>query len=174
MSWDWGTINQVADEALVTAGIGFLIVRQFLWRSAELRRMLWMPAIILGLGIVSLLGEVQGLRWVPADWCIPGELVLVFLTGTAMGYVTHLRTAQQRVQYKLTGAGIALWAVFLTIRIGSFFLASALGANLSDAMGPILLSFGTNRLAATLIVRRRVRRLITAIDREPSRPAETR
>ena len=96
-----------------------------------------------------------GFPWAPADWLIVAELGLVAITGTAMGYATHFRTAGGRLQYRLTWTGIILWAIFVTIRIGNFALASTLGANLADATGLILLSFGVNRLAAILVVRHR-------------------
>lgn len=161
MSWDWGAINQIADDVLITGGIAILIVRQFIWRSAELHRMLRLPVIIIAIGAVYLVVELWGgFHWVPGDWFIVGELVLVALTGTAMGYVTRFRTAQDRLQYRLTAAGIWLWLVFAAIRIGSFYLAEALGADLAAATGLILLSFGVNRLAAITVVRRRAQRIL--------------
>jgi hypothetical protein len=159
---DWGTIDQVADDVIVTVGIAILIVRQFIWRSAELRRMLRLPAIIMAVGLGYLVIELWGgFRWVPGDWLIAGELALVALTGTAMGRVTRFRTDQGGLQYKLTTPGLALWAVFIGIRVGMFYLAGALGANLTDQTGLILLSFGVNRLAAAVVVRRRARRLLS-------------
>jgi energy-converting hydrogenase Eha subunit C len=167
MSWDWGTIDKMADDALIMVGIVMLIVRQFSWRSAELHRMLRLPVIIIATGIAYLAVELWGgSRWVPGDWFIVAELGLVALTGTAMGYVTHFRITQNRLQYKLTAAGLWLWLVFLAIRIGSFYLAVALGANLADATGLILLSFGVNRLTAIVVVRRRAERLFTTAPRD--------
>jgi hypothetical protein len=154
---DWAVISEVADDVLIAVGIGFLVVRQFVWRSAQLSRMLRMPVAIIAIAIGYLVVEFSGgLDWVPADWIIVAELLLVACTGTAMGHVTRFRTAGGRLQYKLTGAGIWLWLVFLCIRAGSFAIASVLGANLGEATGIVLLSFGINRLAAVLVVRRRI------------------
>lgn len=156
MEWNWGAINQVADDILITIGISVLIIRQFIWRSARLDRMLRMPAIVIAAGIIYLIIEVSGeFAWVPADWLIVAELGVVAITGTAMGYATHFREAHDNLQYRLTWIGIILWAVFVAIRIGNFALASTLGANLAEATGLILLSFGINRLAAIAVVRRR-------------------
>jgi hypothetical protein len=160
MSWDWGELNRLADDILITAGIVILIVRQFLWRSADTHRMLRLPAIIVAAGVGFLAVELWGgLRWVPADWCVVGELGLVAVTGTAMGSVTRFRGTAERLQYRLTASGLWLWLAFVAIRLGSLYLAAALGANLAGATGLILLSFGVNRLAAILVVRRRARRL---------------
>ncbi|WP_370935198.1 hypothetical protein [Amycolatopsis sp. cg13] len=145
----------MVDDVLLALGIGILIVRQFQWRSAEPRRMLLMPVLLIVVGLVYLGFELGG-GFESADWLLVGELVLVAGTGTAMGYVTRFRQAGG-LQYRLTGAGIVLWAVFLAVRVGSFALASVLGAHLLDATGLILVSFGVNRLAASLVVRRRIR-----------------
>lgn len=143
----------MVDDVLIAVAVGILIVRQFQWRSAEARRMLLMPLLVIAVGLVCLGFEIHGLQ--RADWLLVGELVLVAGTGAAMGRVTRFRRADG-LQYRLTGAGIALWAVLLAIRIGSFALASVLGARLLDATGLILVSFGVNRLAASLVVRHRI------------------
>lgn len=74
-----------------------------------------------------------------------------------MGHVTRFRTVDEHLQYKLNTAGLWLWGLFVGIRVGSFYLASALGASLADATGLVLPSFGVNRLAAILVVGRRAR-----------------
>ncbi len=77
------------------------------------------------------------------------------LTGTAMGYATHFRTAHDTLEYRLTWAGVTLWAVFVAVTVGNFALAGSLGANLADATGLIVLSFGVNPLTAIAVVRHR-------------------
>lgn len=160
MTWNWIDINQGVDDVVITAGIGVLIVRQFLWRSAQTRRMLRIPTLIIAAGIVYLIFQLWGgVDWRAPDWLIVAELLLVAFTGTAMGYVTHFRRVGDQIQYRLTKIGIFLWALFIVVRIANFALADALGANLADATGLILLSFGINRLAAILVVRRRLVRV---------------
>ncbi|MBF4571982.1 hypothetical protein ITJ64_05575 [Herbiconiux sp. VKM Ac-1786] len=167
MQWDWSTANQILDDVIIAAGIIILIVRQFVWRSTQLHRMLRMPVVIIAAGLVYLAIELWGgFGWVAADWVIIGELVLVTVTGTVMGLVTRFRTANAHLQYKLSPAGILLWALFIVIRVGSFYLASVLGANLAEATGLILLSFGANRLAAILVVRKRAEALLTTESRD--------
>ncbi|WP_434619470.1 hypothetical protein [Arthrobacter sp. A5] len=170
MGWDWRAINSTLDDVSITVGIAIMIVRQFIWRSAQLHRMMRLPLIVICLGIVYLVSELwEGFRWVLGDWLIVGELVLVSITGTAMGFVTRFRTAGANLQYRLTGIGLILWGVFIAIRIGFFTLAELLGANLLYATGLILLSFGVNRLAAILVVRRRTREILNP-NRGPARP----
>lgn len=155
-------VNTIADDLLIGIGIAVLIVRQFLWRSAELNRMLRLPVIVIGVGIVYVVVELrQQLVWSPADWLVFAELLLVAVTGTIMGRVTQFRRVQGRLQYRLTRAGLALWAVFVVIRVGSFALAHLLGTHLLEATGMILVSFGANRLAASLVVRHRAGAHIT-------------
>ncbi|MFC8800813.1 hypothetical protein ACFT2C_24040 [Promicromonospora sp. NPDC057138] len=156
MSLDWGAINQIADNLIIAVGIAVLIVRQFLWRSAVLHRMLRLPSLVIAAGVGYLGVELgTGFQWVPGDWFIIGELALVAITGTAMGYVTRFRAVETRLEYRLTGPGVGLWAVFVAIRAGFFLLATASGADLAGATGLVLLSFGVNRLAAIMVVRRR-------------------
>jgi hypothetical protein len=163
MDWNWGAIDQITDDAIITIGIAILIVRQFIWRSARLNRMICTPVIIIAAGIVHLIVELAGgFTWVTADWLIVAELGLVAITGTAMGYAMHFRRPKDQLQYRLTWVGIILWAVFMAIRVSNFALASTLGANLADATGLILLSFGINRLAAIAVVRRRALPLLAA------------
>ncbi len=84
MTVGWSAINQIADYVIITVGIAVLIIRQFIWRSAELHRMLRLPALIIGAGIAYLVFEVWGgFAWVPADWLIVAELGLVAITGTS-------------------------------------------------------------------------------------------
>lgn len=163
MRWDWGAINHVLDDVVITLGIAVLIVRQFIWRSTKLHRMLRLPITIIVAGLAYLVVELWGgFRWVPADWILLGELLLVAVTGTVMGQVTRFRTDKGQLQYKLSPDGVWLWATFIAIRMGFFFLASAMGANLAEATSLILLSFGVNRLAAILVVRRRADRILAA------------
>lgn len=172
MSWDWGAINQIGDDVIITIGIAVLIVRQFIWRSAELQRMLRLPMLIIAAGVVYLVVELwAGFQWVPGDWFIVCELALVAITGTAMGYVTRFRTVDDRLQYKLTAPGIGLWAIFIAIRGGFFFFATAFGANLADATGLILVSFGVNRLAAIAVVRRRAEAILADRPRDAAESA---
>lgn len=155
-------INTIADDLIIGAGIALLIIRQFLWRSADLTRMLRMPAIVIAAGIVYLVIELRrGFAWSSSDWLVFGELLLVALTGTIMGHITNFRRVEGRLQYRLTRPGLALWAAFVAIRVGSFAVAHILGAHLLETTGMILVSFGANRLAASLIVRHRAQSLDT-------------
>lgn len=162
MGGDWAAINQIVDAVLIALGIGVLIVRQFLWRTAQLSRMLRMPALVIAMGLVYLVVELRsGFHWVAADWLVVAELAMVAITGTMMGYATRFRVKSGRLQYRLTGIGVLLWAVFVAVRVANFALAGALGADLGEATGLILLSFGINRLAAILIVRYRATSIVT-------------
>lgn len=170
MNWDWGAINQVADNVIIAAGIAWLIARQFTWRSAELKLMLRIPVVVVAAGLAYLAIELWGgFQWVAGNWLVVAELGLVAVTGTAMGYVTRFRTVSGLLQYRLTGMGLVLWVVFVAIRLGNFALASVLGANLADATGLILLSFGVNRLAAIIVLRRRAKMLMA---RNPAAPIQ--
>jgi len=158
VSWDWASVNRAVDDAAVVGGIVFLVVRQFRWRSAEPHRMLRLPLVIVAVGVGYLGVELwTAVLWTPADCLVLVELLLVALTGVVMGRVTRFRVVDDRLQYKLTWAGIWLWVLFVAIRVGSYSLAHALGSRLAGATGPLLISFGANRLPSVLVVRARAR-----------------
>lgn len=153
-----GAFVQGLDDVLIAVGIVVLIVRQFRWRSARPRRMLRLPVIVLVVGLGYLLAPPwHGLGWSVADWLIAGELGVDAATGLAMGYVTRFRVLDGELRYRLTTAGLWLWLVFIALRAGSFVLAESWGARGAETTGVILLTFGVNRLAAALVVRRRAR-----------------
>jgi hypothetical protein len=146
------------DTIAVTAGICFLVVRQFLWRTADAARLFVLPLSIIAVGVVSVVWEV--LRGEPLTLftlaVVCAEAVLVFGTGTAMGWMTQFRQRGGVLSYRLVPEGMILWGVFLAIRVGSLFLAGRFGAHLLDTTGAIMVSFGINRLANSLVVRRRI------------------
>ena len=169
-SVNWTAVNTVVDDIAISAGVVVLIVRQFRWRSAELHRMLQLPVSIVVIGLGYLAVELsRGFSWAAGDWIVVAELVLVAATGTAMGYVTRFRRRPARsisapdqdapLQYKLTSPGLWLWVGFVVIRVASYYLAARRGADVGRATGLVLISFGINRVAAVLVVRRRARRL---------------
>jgi hypothetical protein len=165
-------INTIADDLIIAVGIAVLIIRQFLWRSADLARMLRMPVVVIGAGIVYLRVELRhGFVWSATEWLVLAELVLVAITGTIMGHVTRFRRVEGGVQYRLTRPGVLLWAAFVAIRVGGFALAHLLGARLLETTGMILVSFGANRLAASLVVRRRADTLITPSPEQTTTPS---
>ncbi|SIS17802.1 hypothetical protein [Williamsia sterculiae] len=156
----WMTVDHVVDDVAIATGVAFLIIRQFAWRTADPGRMARLPAVILAIGVgYSTVDFMTGYRWHAADWVMAAELVMVTVTGLAMGHVTRFRSVDGRVQYKLTGNGVWLWGLFVVIRIGSMVAAVELGAGLATATGPLLVSFAVNRIAAIVVVRRRTRRI---------------
>ena len=120
--------------------------------------MLRLPLALVGLGVAMTAVESIRTRWVTADWLLVGELLLVAATGTVMGRATRFRSGADGLKYRLRASGLLLWFAFLGIRLGVFALAARLGADILSASGLVLLSFGVNRLAATLVVRRRALR----------------
>jgi hypothetical protein len=149
------------DTIAVIAGIGFLISRQFLWRAADAARLFVLPLCIVGAGVVWVAWEV--LRGEPLTLLtlavVCAEAVLVSATGMAMGWMTQIRERNGVLSYRLVPGGLVLWGVFLAIRVGSFVLAGRLGAHLLDTTGAITVSFGINRLANSVVVRRRIKHL---------------
>jgi hypothetical protein len=126
--------------------------------------MLLLPAIVIAYGVGSVGWDVwHGERLITVDFAVlAGELVLVCCTGAVMGLRTKFRRVDEKLQYKLDIWGILLWAVFIAIRLGSFALSTHLGAHLLETTGAIMISFGINRVACSIIVRRRSARGVGA------------
>lgn len=154
------TVGSLFDTLVVTLGIGLLIVRQFLWREADPQKILRFPLAIVGIGVVALGWEIVArAALTPLTFMLLGaEVALVCLTGSAMGMLTELRESTGRLHHRLSRSGVVLWAVFVAIRVGSFLLADRFGAHLLETTGAILVSFGINRLASSLVVRRKIDR----------------
>ena len=150
-------VADYAEDIAVGCGIAYLIVRQFRWRDLVPSRMLTLPLILLVCGVIDVLWSAwSGSPITGRDaGVLAAELVLVAITGSVMGWATVYRINGDRLQYRLTRAGIALWAVFVGIRVCSFALAAHLHAHLLESSGAIVVSFGVNRLACSLVVRRR-------------------
>jgi hypothetical protein len=88
------------------------------------------------------------------------ELLLVAATGTLMGTRYRFRDAPAGQQCRLNRSGVVLWAVFVCIRVAALILAAQLGAKFLETTGAVLMSFATNRLAASLVVQRRAQQRI--------------
>lgn len=148
------------DTFLITVGIGFLIVRRFFWRPADPEKLLRFPVYLIGIGVVWTIWEVvKGEPLTLLAVAIAcAEIALVSLTGAAMGSMTQFRKRNGVLSYRLAPYGLVLWGVFIAIRIGSFVLAGKIGASLLDTNSAIMISFGINRLANSLVLRRRIER----------------
>ena len=72
-------------------------------------------------------------------------ILYVAAIGLVLGRVTRFRRVDGGLQYRLSRTGLAWWAVFLGVRVGSFLLATTPGARLAESSGFLLLSFGVPR-----------------------------
>ena len=138
--------------------LALLVLRQFQWKAASEARLLRLPAILILAGVVEFcvsLFRGEALTW-EAIGALTVELVLVSTIGLIMGRLSILRVLDGQSFYRLTRIGILLWALFLAVRIGSFALARVMGIHILETTGVILISFGLNRLASALVIRRRL------------------
>lgn len=148
------------ETSLIIGGIGFLIIRRFFWRLADPARLLRFPMYIIGTGLVWTVWEVakgeQVTLLAVGIACV--EIALVSLTGVAMGLMTQIRKRNGVLSYRLAPYGLVLWGAFIAIRIGSFVVAGRIGAPLLETESAIMVSFGINRLASSVVVKRRIER----------------
>ncbi len=86
------------DDALIVALIGYLVVRQFMWRKADPGSILKLPLIVVAIGAGWLVWEVAtGQQLTPLDAVVLlVELLLVSGTGTMMGLATRFGRGRRR------------------------------------------------------------------------------
>ena len=148
-------LTDLIDDVLVTAGVLWLVVRQFQWRDAM--RMTRIGGVLVGLGAVLLLREALTARWTSLDAAVLGaEIATTGLLGAVMGTRYSLRRAGDVVLARLQGSGVALWAAFLLVRLASLWAAQSLGSHPLLSTGALLVVFGANRMVTGLVVRRRI------------------
>jgi len=146
------------DEVLVAAGILWLVMRQFRWRDAA-----GMPrtaAVLAGLGVLLVLQSLllDGTRWQAVDLLtLLLEAALTAALGAVMGGQYRLRRDGPRTLARLQGRGVALWAAFVLLRVGTLLAAEHLGARAAASTGALLLVFAANRAATAAVVAGRVR-----------------
>lgn len=152
------SVRSTAETVAIVCLLVVLVLRQFQWKTASAARLLRLPAILILVGTVGLGRNLSGGETLTrgAIGILTVELVLVSVIGVIMGRLSMLRAIEGQEFYRQSSIGILLWALFLLVRIGSFALARAFGIHILETTGVILISFGLNRLASALVIRRRL------------------
>jgi hypothetical protein len=148
-----------ADLIWAAAGILFLIARQFTWRPLTRANLFAIPSVLIGSGVTWM--ACGGATSQPLNrltlLAVGVEGLAAMLTGLAMGWLTQFRSRANRQWYRLAPKGVALWALFVGIRVGSLYWFKLMGTSGIAVPGGLLVLFGLNRLISGLTIRRRLR-----------------
>ncbi len=171
-------LQLVANIAIIVVLIGWIGYRQLTWRAVNPAQMIRLPLILAIIGVVEVAGTSKAATVHASDIGILAiELVLSLVLGSVMGLLAHFRPIteeaarayQERGRRRDTVAptlesrtgwlGLALWAVFIAIRVGIDVWAGQSGATIASSTGVILIMVAANRLARVGVIASRAARL---------------
>ncbi|GAA0584479.1 hypothetical protein GCM10010172_81820 [Paractinoplanes ferrugineus] len=144
----------VTDLLIALAVVAYICAKQLTWRPADPGRMWRMPLILGAVGVVSLTGRHVPLR--PVDVVVLGlSAVLALASGALMGRIARFRRSPVNpavVETRTGGAGVAIWAGLIAIRVVIDVAGHRMGSDLAVSTGSILLVLALNRAAGALVV----------------------
>ena len=151
-------LQSIVTPLIALLVIGVLAARQLRWRDFDPARVLRLPIVLGGIGLITL-ADQHGATVTSIDAVLLAvELLLSIGIGAAMGRLTTFRAAPDgsgAIQSRTGWAGASLWAVLIAVRVGFDVLGSALGAHLLTQTGVILVLLAASRATAALVIRAR-------------------
>lgn len=157
-------------SVLVIAGVVVaVIIGQVKGVTLTGRRMLVLPAILIGYGVVNLAG-MHGVG--PVDIaCIAVSATIGAVIGLGQGRVMHLESRGGGLWARLPLRGLWWWAALIAARIGMLAVAAALGAKAAGSADAVFLVLGINRLAQSAMIGLRASRAGLPLGGPAGRPA---
>ncbi len=141
---------------VVVSAIGYVLVSRWRGRPVTPRRMLLLPGLLAGYGLLQLTGAAgRSVR--------PVDVVLIAVgvgvaggMGVARGVTVTVTVRQDRPWMRYRAVTLALWAATAAARLAVTAASTALGASPMVTRGPaLLISVGVTLLAEGLVVTRR-------------------
>ena len=157
-------------SVLVIAGVVVaVIIGQVKGMPLSGRRMLLLPAILIGYGVVNL-AQMHGVG--PVDIaCIAVSATIAAVIGLGQGRVMHLESRGGALWARLPLRGLWWWAALIAARIGMLAIAAALGAKAAGSIDSVFLVLGVNRLAQSAMIGLRATRAGLPLGGPAGRPA---
>jgi hypothetical protein len=134
----------------VAALIGWVIVRQMRGEALRARRVLLLPAVLVGYALVTLSGE-HGVGIADVS-CLALSAVLALVIGAGQGFVMRLENRDGGLWGQLPRRGLWLWAALIASRVLVTVIAVAIGAHVATSTDSIILALGINRLAQAGVI----------------------
>ena len=138
---------------LVLAAVGYVLVSRWHGRRIDVRRLLLVPAVLSGYGLLQFTGAAgRGLRAVDVTLIAVGVVVAAGM-GLARGVTVVVFVHEGRPWMRYRPATLALWAATVGIRLAVTAISIAIGASSAATRGPaILISVGVTLLAEGIVV----------------------
>jgi len=156
---------------VLVAVVAAMIISQVKGVTLSGRRMLLLPAILIGFGAVNLAG-MHGVG--PVDIaCIAVSAAVAAAIGLGQGRAMHLESRGGALWGRLPLRGLWWWAALIAARIGMLAVAAALGAKAAGSVDAVFLVLGINRLAQSAMIGLRASRAGLPLGGPASRPAFT-
>src|SRR4051794_5677240 len=141
---------------LVLAAVGYVLVSRWHGRRIDVRRLLLLPAILSGYGLLQFTRAAgRGLRAVDVTLIAVGVVVAAGM-GLARGVTVAVFVHEGRPWMRYRPATLAMWGATLAARLAVTAISIALGSSAAATRGPaILISVGVTLLAEGIVVTRR-------------------
>ena len=174
------TIQTISNALLIIVLLGWIGYRQLTWRPISVTNMWKMPLILGAIGLLTLSRSGSALRLTATDiGVLTIELVVSLGLGLIMGSLATFRPLSQEKAAMLANRtdrrgrsvapaefesrtgwlGLALWVVFIAVRIGIDAWATSEGSILATSTGVILVMVAANRAARVAVFAARVNKL---------------
>ncbi len=167
---------------LIIAVVGWICYRQAQWRAVVVPDMWRTAGLFAVIGVVQI-AAVRGTAAISTfDLAVLAiEIVIALGVGALMGAIALFRPVTEPalaawsvkrrgrdgtapvVESRTGWWGIALWLVFIAVRIGMDVWAGAAGSQLATTVGAILIVVAANRAARTVVFMSRIERMRTAV-----------
>lgn len=129
----------------------YVIARQFRGEWLQAKRVVVLPAVLTGVGLMSL---VHSTRHPSATdiACIAVGAAVAAAIGVSQGIVMRLGSRDGALWGRMPKAGLWLWLGLIASRIAMTLIAVSLDAKVAASSAPILLTLGVNRLATAAVI----------------------
>lgn len=139
---------------IALAVIGYVMYKQIAWRRINARKMMLLPAVLAGIGLLNvkdLVAEKSAIGAIDLAFVAVQILVAVGI-GLAMGKITRFKADDAGEYFSGGKLGAGLWAVYIVVRIGVDVSAGAVGAEFASSIAVILLTVAINRFVQNALV----------------------
>ena len=136
---------------VATGLIVYLIAQQVVGTALRGKRVVLLPAILTGIGILQIAGDKTHASATDLALIVVGAGIAIAI-GLALGAMTHLERRDGSLWAKLPAKGLWLWGALILSRLAIIAVAHASGAHLAAGTSAILLTLGLNRVAQAAVV----------------------